>query len=226
MRTPDPPSALPSCRRYPLATAQAAELALPCPWPEVPALRVVPSARNLATNERDPHVDPQRLARSLTGLAADVVVLDLPNRQGRPLVQNGGLTCATTVVYPAKLDEDGLDGAALSVRVWREDLARRGTPIRSGSTRPGSRQLCSRWRSAGRRPLHFRAGSAAFSSIRSSSRLHKRPYRPRRSPRRAFPWFTPHQVSRVLMAVGRVGRRHLPAQTRRPRQRGRTSRHV
>lgn len=99
------------------------ELALPCRWAQVPTLRVVPSARALANAERDPTIDPTRLSRALRGLAADVVVLDLPNRQGGPLTQNA-LHAAHRVVYPATLTEDGLDGvdgAALTVRRWTHE---------------------------------------------------------------------------------------------------------
>lgn len=101
----------------------AIKLALSCVWPEVPGLRILPSARQLANAERDPTIPSDRLARALVGLDADVVVLDLPNRQGGPLVQNA-LHAAATVVYPATLTEDGLDGvdgAALSVRRWNAD---------------------------------------------------------------------------------------------------------
>ena len=49
------------------------------------------------------------VATSLVGLDADVVVLDCPNRQGGPLILSA-LNAATTVVYAAKPDVDGVDG--------------------------------------------------------------------------------------------------------------------
>ena len=66
-----------------------------------------------------------------TAAKAAVTVLDLPNRQGGPLIQNA-LTAATKVVYAAKLDEDGLDGvdgAAVSVRRYRQHRAQIGAPV-------------------------------------------------------------------------------------------------
>ena len=107
------------------------DLALPSPWPEVPRLRIVPSSRSVSNRERvvEDHSDV-RLRMALEGTAADVTVIDLPNRQGGPLIQNA-LTAATKVVYAVKLDEDGLDGvdgAATSVRRYRQHRAQLGAP--------------------------------------------------------------------------------------------------
>ena len=51
-----------------------------------PHLRVIPSTRNVSNREADraDHAE-LRLKISLTGLSADVVVIDCPNRQGGPL---------------------------------------------------------------------------------------------------------------------------------------------
>lgn len=108
------------------------DLALTSPWKEVSGLRVVPSARSLSNRERavEDHSDV-RLRLALAGSTADVTILDLPNRQGGPLIQNA-LTAATKVVYAAKLDEDGLDGvdgAAQSVRRYRRHRVQLGAPV-------------------------------------------------------------------------------------------------
>jgi len=107
------------------------DLALPGPWPQVQGLRIVPSSRSLSNREKavEDHSDV-RLRLGLDGVTADVTVLDMPNRQGGPIVQNA-LTAATKVVYAAKLDEDGLDGvdgAALSVRRYRQHRLQLGAP--------------------------------------------------------------------------------------------------
>jgi chromosome partitioning protein len=108
------------------------DLAITSPWPQVPTLRVVPSARSLSNREKasEDHSDV-RLRLALDGSTADVTILDLPNRQGGPLIQNA-LTAATKVVYAAKLDEDGLDGvdgAVTSVRRFRQHRAQLGAPV-------------------------------------------------------------------------------------------------
>ena len=117
-RTPNPPGWI-------------EDLALPSPWPQVPLLRVVPSASAVSNREKaaEDHADI-RLALALDGVLADVVVLDLPNRQGGPIIQNA-LTAATDILYAAKLDEDGLDGldgAANAVRRFRDHRRRLGAP--------------------------------------------------------------------------------------------------
>jgi cellulose biosynthesis protein BcsQ len=113
------------------------DLALGSPWPEVTSLRVVPAARSLSNREKatDDHSDI-RLRLALTGSTADITVLDLPNRQGGPLILNA-LTAATTVVYAAKLDEDGLDGvdgAATTVRRFLHHRAQLGAPAQLTET--------------------------------------------------------------------------------------------
>ena len=68
---------------------------------------------------------------ALDGSTASVTVLDLPNRQGGPIIQNA-LTAATTVLYAAKLDEDGLDGVDGAVRSVRRYIRHRqqiGAPV-------------------------------------------------------------------------------------------------
>ena len=75
-----------------------------------PNLRVIPSARNVSNREADraDHAE-LRLKISLTGLQADVVVIDCPNRQGGPLTLSA-LNAADTVVYAATATSDGIDG--------------------------------------------------------------------------------------------------------------------
>ncbi|WP_280460894.1 ParA family protein [Nocardia carnea] len=88
----------------------AEDLAVPCRWEQVPELRVIPSGRAVSNREKtsEDHGDI-RLRIALNGIAADKVVLDLPNRQGGVIIQNA-LEAASKVVYAGKLDEDGLDG--------------------------------------------------------------------------------------------------------------------
>ncbi len=91
-------------------TGWADQLAVPAPWAQVPTLRVLPSGRSVSNREKtaEDHTDA-RLKLALTGSSAEVVVLDLPNRQGGPLVQ-AALTASNAVIYAGKADEDGLDG--------------------------------------------------------------------------------------------------------------------
>ena len=86
----------------------AGELALPNGWH--PHLRVIPSACNVSNREADraDHAE-LRLKISLTGLSADVVVIDCPNRQRGPLTLSA-LNAADTVVYAATATSDGIDG--------------------------------------------------------------------------------------------------------------------
>jgi chromosome partitioning protein len=86
----------------------AEELAVVSPWSS--NLRVIPSARSVSNREADraDHAE-LRLARSLVGLEADLVIIDCPNRQGGPLTL-AALNAADTVVYAAKPDTDGVDG--------------------------------------------------------------------------------------------------------------------
>jgi len=110
----------------------AEELALQSLWTQTPTLRIVPSARAVSNREKssEDHADV-RLKLSLDGIKADVVVLDCPNRQGGPIIQNA-LTAADKVVYAAKLDEDGLDGvdgAATSVRRFRAHREQLGAAV-------------------------------------------------------------------------------------------------
>jgi chromosome partitioning protein len=86
----------------------AKELAVQSPWS--PNLRIIPSARSLSNqeSERSDYAE-LRLATSLVGLDADIVVIDCPNRQGGPLTLSA-LNAADTIVYAAKPDIDGVDG--------------------------------------------------------------------------------------------------------------------
>nr|WP_277552653.1 ParA family protein [Kocuria oceani] len=85
----------------------AEDLAVPSGWH--PNLRVIPSARNVSNREADQadHAELPLLI-SLTGLQADVVVIDCPNRQGGPLTLSA-LNAADTVVYAATATSDGID---------------------------------------------------------------------------------------------------------------------
>ncbi|OZC56062.1 ATPase [Rhodococcus sp. 06-621-2] len=86
----------------------ADDLAIPTEWAK--DLQIIPSARSLSNREKD-HEDHAelRLAVALEGHAADVVVIDCPNRQGGLLTQNA-LAASSLVVYAATANQDGLDG--------------------------------------------------------------------------------------------------------------------
>ncbi len=66
-------------------------------------------ARNVSNREAGrAHYAELSLLISLTGLSADVVVMDCPNRQGGPLTLSA-LNAADTVVYAATATSDGID---------------------------------------------------------------------------------------------------------------------
>ena len=107
----------------------AEDLAVPSGWH--PNLRVIPSARNVSNREADraDHAE-LRLKISLTGLQADVVVIDCPNRQGGPLTLSA-LNAADTVVYAAAAASDGIDGvdgARCTVAQFRRHRQQLGAP--------------------------------------------------------------------------------------------------
>lgn len=87
----------------------AEELALPVSWaPD--RLRIVPASRSMSRREADPAGGIEyRVLRALEGSPAELVVIDMPNRQGGPLVLSG-LTASTDVLYAATPDTDGVDG--------------------------------------------------------------------------------------------------------------------
>lgn len=90
----------------------AADLAVPASWDQPPGITVIPSDQKLSLRERAAVAEDNvegRLRMALEGWDRDVVLLDVPNRQGGALVGNA-LAAASTVVIPVTLDEDGLDG--------------------------------------------------------------------------------------------------------------------
>jgi chromosome partitioning protein len=99
------------------------DLAVPSPWKRSGALRIVPSHRQVSNREKSSEDHAElRLLQSLQGVKADQVIIDAPNRQGGPLIQNA-LNAADRVIYAGKLDEDGLDGvdgARTSVARFKE----------------------------------------------------------------------------------------------------------
>jgi cellulose biosynthesis protein BcsQ len=109
------------------------DLAVPCPWSQVDgALWIVPGARNVSNREAD-HQDyaDVRLKLALAGLDPRAkVVVDMPNRQGGPLVGNA-LEAATDVLYACVPTDDGLDGvegARTSVARFLTHRAQLGAP--------------------------------------------------------------------------------------------------
>lgn len=109
----------------------AEELAVQSDWSA--NLRVIPSARSVSNREADrtDHAE-LRLARSLIGVDADVVIIDCPNRQGGMLTLSA-LNASDVVIYAAKPDVDGIDGyIGAKESVERFVSARRaiGAPVR------------------------------------------------------------------------------------------------
>lgn len=86
----------------------AEELAVPSPWAE--SLRILPASRNLSNREADVADGLEfRLKRSLLGNTSELVFIDMPNRQGGPIIK-AALTAMDAIIYAAKLDGDGIDG--------------------------------------------------------------------------------------------------------------------
>jgi len=109
----------------------AKDLAVQSPWSS--NLRVIPSARSVSNREADraDHAE-LRLARSLDGLDADLVVIDCPNRQGGPLTLSA-LNASDTVIYAAKPDTDGEEGfvgARESVQKFVQARETIGAPVK------------------------------------------------------------------------------------------------
>jgi cellulose biosynthesis protein BcsQ len=90
----------------------AEEIAVPAGHGWSGNLRVVASHREVANRERSPDdFADARLRAALEGTAAELVVLDCPNRSGG-LVTVNALTAADSVLYPCRPNEDGLEGVA------------------------------------------------------------------------------------------------------------------
>lgn len=88
----------------------AADIAVTSPWH--PNIQVVPGSRDLAALESAPQEYGEiRLRDSLAGWDRDVVLFDLPNRQGGFLIRMA-LTASRRILYAAVADEDGRDGVA------------------------------------------------------------------------------------------------------------------
>lgn len=85
------------------------QLLIPVPWSD--NLRIIPGARPVSVLEEQPSSDDDlRLRRALRGAPdVEVWVVDMPNRQGGPLVR-GALNAATHVVYASTLAPDGVSG--------------------------------------------------------------------------------------------------------------------
>jgi cellulose biosynthesis protein BcsQ len=93
----------------------AQELALPVQWPGGLDITVVPGSRKVALRERNPDEFAEtRLFSSFEGWDRDLVLIDVPNRQGGVLVTSA-LRAASSVVIPLSLDQDGLDALDRSV---------------------------------------------------------------------------------------------------------------
>ncbi len=97
-------------------TGWANEIAMPCKWQGDLDIQVLPGSRKVANREKN--FDDQaegRLKAAFEGWDRDLVIIDVPNRQGGILLASA-LTAATTVVIPLTLDEDGLQAHDQSVQ--------------------------------------------------------------------------------------------------------------
>lgn len=108
----------------------AEDLAAPSHWHE--KLRVIPAARSLSNREadRDDYAE-LRLKTSLTGLRADLCVIDCANRQGGPLTLSA-LNASDTVLYAATASDsgvDGVEGAQRSIKAFKRSRERMGAPV-------------------------------------------------------------------------------------------------
>ncbi len=107
------------------------DLLLPTKWSN--QLRIIPSGRTLSTREEGAgEHDDLRLRRAIAALSgkAELIVLDLPNRQGGPITRNA-LNAADSVVYASTLSPDGVsgvEGARLSVGRFRRARREIGAP--------------------------------------------------------------------------------------------------
>lgn len=94
-------------------------------------LTMIPADRAVSRREKDVDEGHEwRLKAALTGLDADLVVLDCPNRQGGPLIANA-LVASTHMLIATQPTEDGLDGvdgAMDTIKRFRTSQARRGAP--------------------------------------------------------------------------------------------------
>lgn len=95
-------------------------------------LRAIPSARTLSTREEGDNAQGSelRLRRALAAVQADLIVLDMPNRQGGPITRNG-LNAADKVIYAANPTPDGVegvDGARTTVEKFRAGRREIGAP--------------------------------------------------------------------------------------------------
>ena len=91
-------------------TGWVEDIVVDVPWGNR-MIKAVPSDRNLALREAESGEYPEgKLTAALEGYDwPDVILLDLPNRPGGPLVR-AGLATAQRVLYSATGDEDGADG--------------------------------------------------------------------------------------------------------------------
>lgn len=100
-----------------------------CSWSK--NLRVIPAARSLSTREESAGDNDLRLRRSLAALTdADLIVLDLPNRQGGPIIRNA-LNATDRLVYAANPSPDGVagvEGARRSVDRFKAGRREIGAP--------------------------------------------------------------------------------------------------
>ena len=89
----------------------------------------MPTARSVSNRQADRADHAQlRLRTSLEGIAADLVVVDCPNRQGGPLTLSA-LNAADTADYAATASSDGVAGALRTVQQFRHCRQRNNAPV-------------------------------------------------------------------------------------------------
>lgn len=109
-------------------TGWAEDIAVDVPWSRdesgAARIKIIPADRNLSRREAETSEYPEaQLRAAIEGWSwqPDLIVIDMPNRPGGPLVR-AGLGLAQRVVYVATADEDGADGvrdAVSTVRAFR-----------------------------------------------------------------------------------------------------------
>ena len=114
-----------------------ADLAVPSEW--CADLLAVPSDRTVSNREEGDtgQGSELRLRRAVAALDAELIVLDLPNRQGGPITRNA-LNAADRVVYAASPTPDGVSGVdGARETVHRFQAARREIGAPEGITEAG-----------------------------------------------------------------------------------------
>lgn len=94
----------------------ASDVAVPASWRGGLDIQVIPGSRKVANREKNPDDQAEgRLKLSFEGWDRDLVLIDVPNRQGG-LLLGSALAAADVAVIPLTLDQDGLEAHDQSVQ--------------------------------------------------------------------------------------------------------------